>query len=97
MAKKLIKFFTIVSLLSIFSVSAIADSYGSNGEYELFDRLKTDMWQMGLDFDYVQTADLSSPTHGMMQDDEIKQEVSQKLAAVKTVPYDLIHAFERSF
>ncbi|AYF43522.1 MULTISPECIES: hypothetical protein [Halobacteriovorax] len=97
MAKKLIKLFTVVSLLSILSGSVMANSFGHNEEFELFDRLKTDMWQMGLDFEYVQTADLNSPTHGMMQDGEIQQEVAQQMSAVKSVPYDLIHAFERSF
>lgn len=97
MAKKLIKLCTIVSLLSIFSGSAMADSYGYNDEFELFDRLKTDMWQMGLDFDYVQTANLDSPTNGMMQDGEIHQEIAHQVSSVKTVPYELIHVLERSF
>lgn len=97
MTTKLIKFFTIVSFLSIFSASSMAESFGQNSEYELFDRLKSDMWHMGLDFDYVQTVDLQSPTQGMMQTQDIDQEVSHQLASVKTVPYELIQRFESSF
>ena len=87
MSKKLVNF---LSLVLILSTSA---SVGANDEYELFNRLKEDMWQMGLDFEYVHTSDFKVPK----QESVVESDERQESLVVKSVPYDLIKRFEATF
>ncbi|EPZ49970.1 hypothetical protein M902_0506 [Bacteriovorax sp. BAL6_X] len=86
MPRKMIKLLTLVLLLSA------PQAFGS--EFELFDRLKEDMWNLGLDFEYVHTADLKLPNTDAIHEGG---EMEQGQLLVKSVPYELIHRFERSF
>ncbi|MFG1482801.1 hypothetical protein [Halobacteriovorax sp. RZ-2] len=90
MPKKMIKLLTLVLLLS--APQAFGAGFGS--EFELFDRLKEDMWNLGLDFEYVHTADLKLPNTDAIHEGG---EMEQGQLLVKSVPYELIHRFERSF
>ncbi len=92
MAKKLIKLLTLVLLLSASS------QVFANGEFELFDQLKEDMWNMGLDFEYVHTQDLKIPNQQAISDAQAPVEVGpQEQSLVKSVPYELIMRYERVF
>lgn len=86
MSKKLINLLSLVLILCA-STAVQAE------EFELFDRLKDDMWNMGLDFEYVHTSDFKLPTGETMTSGDN----STENIAVNSVPYDLIERFERTF
>ncbi|MFG1500878.1 hypothetical protein ABMA70_11790 [Halobacteriovorax sp. XZX-3] len=90
MLKKMINFLTLVLILS----APQAFGAGFDSEFELFDRLKEDMWNLGLDFEYVHTTDMKIPNTDVI--DGGAQE-SEDQIIVKSVPYELIHRFERTF
>ena len=87
MLKKLFNTLSLVLLLCA-STSSFASS-----EYELFDRLKEDMWNMGLDFEYVHTTDFKVPRQEVV----VNGDTPQNQLYVKSVPYELIYRFERTF